>query len=223
MGDKHKVPGSIKEAIEWTEANDPAYIHISFALFQTELSFQQFALLAKGLQTNTHITEVDLQKLGMTDEDVKEFLPVIQLNKTITHLDLGYNKITQAGIILLAGVLTENSTLQEVKLHRQSHEMGALAEDEVIKIWDKNTHLQRLYATLHNRRCNQANTRGEVRNKEIARRRLEGRDWSELDPASQSEVAKRKHEERLREQEELEKSRAPISEKKFHQLEVLTH
>jgi len=138
---------------------------------------------------------------------------VIKNNKTITILDIGYNNLTGAAILKFAEVLKFNTTLPEVKVHRQANDMGALAEDELSQIWLTNTYLQRLYATLHNRRCNQTNTRGEVRNKEIARRRAEGRDWAELDPATQGEVSQRRAAEREAQRLEDEKAKAPIAEK----------
>merc|ERR1712165_129115 len=69
-------------------------------------------------------------------------------------------------------------------------DMGGAVENKVADIWKTNTTLQRLYITLHDRRCNQANTRGEVRNKDIAKHIKEGKNWDHLDPAKAEEYAK---------------------------------
>lgn len=204
----------MKEIIEFVENNEAKYTTLDVS-HHTDLvlSTQQFAAISEGLKTNTNITTCNLQKTGMKDSDAVVFAEALGLNTTITHCDIGYNKIGANGMKALGQALTENKTLIEVKIHRQSVEMGEAAETALVELWKTNITLQRLYATLHDRRCNQANTRGEVRNKSIAACIKQGKSYDHLDPSKAEEYAAQQK--KLREEKAAAEAEAkkPISEK----------
>merc|ERR1712087_232947 len=156
------------------------------------MSSTDYTTLGEALKQNTVVTELKIVNLGMKDADSKIFAEVIQATNTIEKVDLGYNKIGPSGMKLIAEALKDNSSITECKLHRQDKDMGSAVEDVVAKIWETNTTLQRLYITLHDRRCNQANTSGEVRNKSIAACIKAGKNWDHLDPTKVEEQKKKK-------------------------------
>lgn len=176
------------------------------------LSIKQHEEIAKGLETNTHIQTVHLAKQDINNQAAKAYAEAFTVNSTITKLDIGYNKIGGEGMIALAKAFKVNSNLVECKIHRQSVEMGAAAEIAMVELWDTNITLTRLYATLHDRRCNQANTKGEVRNKSIAKCIRENKSYLHLDPNRKEEYKAQKEKE-LRAKEEAERlANAPITE-----------
>ncbi len=67
--------------------------------------------------------------------------------------------------------------------------------------------------TLHDRTCNQRNTRGEIRNKEIAHRIATGKSYEDLDPATKDEWAKKEQARREEEAVSAAKANAPITSK----------
>merc|ERR1712087_311386 len=101
-----------------------------------------------------------------------------------------------------------NSSITECKLHRQDKDMGSAVEDVVAKIWETNTTLQRLYITLHDRRCNQANTSGEVRNKSIAACIKAGKNWDHLDPTKVEEQKEKKRKKRQKKKKKKKKKKS---------------
>jgi len=205
---------SVKGIIEKIAENDEGYTKLDVSHHSgLVLSGKQFDAFSEGLKTNSFVTEVSLVNTGMKDAAAVQFAEALKVNTTITKLDLGYNKLGPKGIQALSAGFMENNTLTEIKIHRQDKDMGTAVEDELVKIWDENTTLQRLYCTLHDRRCNQANTRGEVRNKEIAACIAKGKNWDHLNPAMAEEQKALQEAERKKKAEEEAELKKPISAK----------
>lgn len=204
---------SFKEIVELVKNNDDSLTTLDTSSFNGTVNGGQVQELFAALKDNTVVTSCKMEKLGFGDPEAIVLAETLEANSCITSLDIGYNKIGGVGMKAYAKAMLSNSTLVECKLHRQEKEMGTAAENEIVAIWDTNTTLTRQYVTLHDRRCNQANTRGEVRNKTIAALKTAGKDWSHLDPSKAEENRIKKEAERKKRQEEEAAKNAPITEK----------
>lgn len=204
---------SLNSVVELLAENNASLKKVAFGDYGLELSSKQCDEIVAALTNNTNCTEIDLSNCGIDTENGAKFAGVVAANKTLKKLDLGYNKIDGDAIAELCGAIATNCTLEEVKIHRQAKDYGSSNEAKIATLWEKNTTLTRLYATMHDRRCNQTNTAGEVSNKEIARRKESGKDWMDLDPARREEWSKAQSIKRKAEEEEKAKANAPISEK----------
>jgi len=205
----------VKQIIENITKNKETYTKIDLSHLGStfELGKGQADSIASALMKNTHVAEVNLASMGIADSCALIFGEVLKVNSTITYLDLGYNKISGKGMCALADGFAENTALTECKLHRQADDMGTKSEDYVVKFWEKNTTLTRLYITLHDRRCNQANTAAEVRNKSIAKLVKAGKSWDHLDPAKAEENKEKLAAEQKAKQDAEKEKNKPISEK----------
>jgi len=204
--------GASKSSIfEAVKSNDESMTLVDVG--HLTMSSTDYTTLGEALKQNTVVTELKIVNLGMKDADSKIFAEVIQATNTLEKVDLGYNKIGPSGMKLIAEALKDNSSITECKLHRQDKDMGSAVEDVVAKIWETNTTLQRLYITLHDRRCNQANTAGEVRNKSIAACIKAGKNWDHLDPTKQEEQKEKRRQAAEEKKKAEELARKPISEK----------
>jgi hypothetical protein len=172
---------------------------------------KQHLALAAAVANNTHLRTVNLERTDVTTAAAVIWGESLKTNNSITHLDLGYNKIGPPGIIAIGEGLAVNTKMDIIKLHRQNVDYGQAAEDVLAKLYETNTTLQRCYATLHSRSASQANTRGETRNKVIAGRKKEGKDWMDLDPARRDEYAALKRAERKAAEEKAAAANAPIT------------
>jgi len=181
--------------------------------YDVDLDSKDMTAICEALQANTSCEEVVIANTGVQDSGAIQFAAVLEKNTTMTKLDLGYNKITAVGVEALALALANNTSVLEVKLHRQEKDMGPAAEEKLCVLWETNVTLTRLYATLHSRKFNGDNTRGEVRNKEIMRRKEAGRDWLDLDPARKEEFLVQQTAARKKAEEEAALTNAPISAK----------
>lgn len=204
---------SIKDIVDMLKNNESSYKKLDIKSVGVEPNDSQWTDIMEALGSNTVVTTIVADNTGMNDAACILLAKVLETNTTITNCDIGYNKINGPGISALGAALTINSTVTECKIHRQEKDCGPKVEAELVKLWDKNTTLSRLYATLHDRTCNGTNTKGETRNKTITKRKSEGKDWMDLDPNRKEEYAKLQAEQRAKEQEELAAANAPISEK----------
>jgi len=202
---------SLAQKIEAIKANDASIIDLNLA--NDVIGDANHIALIDALSTNTHVKKVSLEKTGMTDDVGVLWGPLIASTETIEDLDLGYNKICGPGMVAIGEGLVKNKSISCIKLHRQDKDMGSACEDSFVVFWTVNTTLGRCYVTLHDRTCNQKNTRGEIRNKEIAGRIASGRTYEDLDPATCAEWAKNQKELREKEAEAAAAANAPITEK----------
>lgn len=177
------------------------------------LKYHHVEEICEALQGNTSCEELILQNCGVGNESAKLIAEILKTNTTMKKIDLGYNNIDGDGVAAMAAALTVNATLTEVKLHRQEGDMGPKMEEELTAVWHTNITLTRLYCTLHSRKFNGDNTRGEIRNKEISRRKEAGRDWLDLDPARVDEYRAQQEAKRTEEAEAAAAANAPISAK----------
>lgn len=201
---------SIKARIELLATNSP--VLVKFDISKEDLPDSTVAEVCQALLTNTNCKEVVLDGIGLKLDNALDIAKAIGRN-TIHKLDLGYNRIPAEGIIAIGRAMATNTSIVELKIHRQESDYGTPAEEELVKLWQTNTTLIRLYATLHSRTCASVNTRAEVRNMEIKKRKEAGKDWLDLDPQRVEEYKAQQEEIRLKKETELAAARAPISAK----------
>lgn len=201
---------SIKARIELLATNSP--ILVRFDISKEDLPDSVVVEVCQALQTNSNCKEVILDGIGLKLDNAQDIARAIG-NNTIQKLDLGYNRIPAEGIVAIGRAMAMNTSITELKLHRQESDYGTLAEEELVKLWLTNTTLTRLYATLHSRTCATVNTRAEVRNMEIKKRKEAGKDWMELDPQRVEEYKAVQEELRLKKEAELAAANAPIAAK----------
>jgi hypothetical protein len=201
---------SIKARIELLSTNSPVLVR--FDISKEDLPDSVVTEVCQALQTNTICKEVILDGIGLKLDNALDIARAIGRN-VIQKLDLGYNRIPAEGIVAIGRAMATNTSITELKLHRQESDYGLSAEDELVKLWLTNTTLIRLYATLHSRTCATVNTRAEVRNMEIKKRKEAGKDWMDLDPQRVEEYKLQQEELRLKKEAEFAAANAPISAK----------
>lgn len=204
--------GNFLQTAEALEAKDDKTVVLDMTHLKA-LSPDQMTRLAAAIIAHQSITEINLEKLEICNKGAIAMAGVIKDNPRIEKMDLGYNKIKADGMIAIGEALATNTSITEMKLHRQETDMGSECESKFIKMWDTNITLTRLYITLHDPKCNNTNTKAEVRNKDIARLKGKGESYRHLDPATAGEYAKEQEELRKKQKEDEEKANAPISEK----------
>jgi len=202
---------SVTERIDLFVANSPTITR--FDISKEDLPAYLTESVCRALITNTFCSEVVLDGVGLALSHALDIAEAIQSNKTITKLDVGYNRIPPEGIIAIGRSMARNTTITELKIHRQESDYGVAAEEELVKLWQTNTTLTRLYATLHNRTSAGVNTKAEVRNMEIKRRREAGKDWMDLDPMRVEEYKTQQEEARRHEENAVALANTPINEK----------
>ena len=117
MGRKLKA----SDVIALVEANDPGTTSVDLSgstIFQMK-HIEYARRLASALPTNCYLTELKLNKCGITDGDTLALAHALAENTTLLSLSLEGNSVHDAGGIALAEALEVNSTLREINLFGQ--------------------------------------------------------------------------------------------------------
>jgi len=133
------------------------------------VSPQKLLELAKALESNTHVTRVDISSTSSTNLVGVAFSQLLTKNNTIQVLDLSHNKIDADTYETLSKALENNTGLIELNLFGNK-EPGSKALQFFIESFRKNITLRDIKWRLNSRQSFSIN-KSLTRNKEIERRK----------------------------------------------------
>jgi hypothetical protein len=99
---------------------------------------------AESFATNTHVKIVKLNSCGIDDEFAITLADSLKRNKAIKRIFLEGNTISGVGITALFKALAENSSIEEMRLHKQSKTMNTSEEQLLAEILQPNTTITKL-------------------------------------------------------------------------------
>ena len=76
-------------------------------------------IIFEGLLANTTLTNLNLSKIGLTTTDLDTaqcLTKILQVNKSLTHLDLSFNNLSDSGGLCIFEGLQHNTTLTSINL-----------------------------------------------------------------------------------------------------------
>jgi Ran GTPase-activating protein (RanGAP) involved in mRNA processing and transport len=118
-----------------------------FKMAKTTMGSTALAALADALQTKTlTLVEVNLVRCCITRRGATLIAKALMNNKSLTILDLSFNRIGDEGVAVLADALAINTTLAE--LHLQSVGMSSSGLAAIAEALKTNTSLQKLVMRL---------------------------------------------------------------------------
>lgn len=175
-----------REVIAKVERNDPALTKVdlsSNATFQMK-SLEYCTSLAAAMAGNTNVKEIVLKDCCITDQDVKALSVMLTTNGTLELLNLEGNKIGSDGAICLADALASNQSLRDLFLLGQEKKaFGETCLEAWLKCLQDNIVIQSIKWRLDSRKSFALN-QFLTRNKEIARRKRDNKDFGDLLPKS---------------------------------------
>jgi hypothetical protein len=178
---------SASKAVEYLKANAADFTSLDLSGSFT-LTPEQACAIAEALEVNTHVTELHLRSVRLTNVFAAAAAKMLRVNHTLRLLDLEDNKIDSDGIEEIGAALAENRGLIEMTLLK-NREPGEKALSVLIRSFDSNTTLQRINWRLTSRQSF-ALTKLLSRNVEILRRKEAGLDYSDIDPIARREKDK---------------------------------
>jgi len=99
---------------------------------------------ARSFATNTHVKIVNLNSCGIDDDFTMAFAISLKRNCTIKRVLLEDNSISGIGITALFKALAENSSIEEMRLHKQSKTMNTSEEHMLADILQPNNTIIKL-------------------------------------------------------------------------------
>ena len=126
--------------------NDPTIQEVSMVGNKRFLTLtpEEKVKAARSLGDNTHVTTVNLNACGIDDEFVRELAMSLQRSNTIERLYLEGNDISGEGITSLFEALAKNTSLEELRLHKQSKLLNTSDEHLLADILEPNTTITKL-------------------------------------------------------------------------------
>ena len=114
----------------------------NFTLLECSTNKGIYHELAKMLQANTALKELDLSRNEIGDEGARELAKMLQANTALKELDLSGNRIEDEGACELAKMLQANTALKELDL--SGNGIGDEGACELAKMLQANTALKEL-------------------------------------------------------------------------------
>ncbi len=147
-----KVTGKIRERndvekfFDKIAENDPSVNEVSLVgnkRFLT-LTSEEKKKAASSFATNTNVKKLNLNSCGIDDEFAIALALALKQNSGITRVLLEGNSISGVGITALFEALAENSSIEEMRLHKQSKTLNTSEEHSLADILLPNTTLTKV-------------------------------------------------------------------------------
>lgn len=175
-----------KDVIAKVAANDASLTKVDLsgnATFQMKAN-EYCTSLARALEQNTYVKELKLDRCNITDVDAIALSGFLSTNSSLEVLSLEGNKIGSDGSVALAMNLKPNETLTDLLLLGQENtKWGETCLEGWLETLENNTTILNIKWRLESRKSFAIN-KFLTRNKEILRRKKEGRDFSTLLPTA---------------------------------------
>jgi len=108
------------------------------------LTYEEKNKAANAFARNTNVKTIKFNSCGIDDEFAINLSNSLKRNTTITKVSLEGNSLSGAGITALFKALAENSTIEELKLHKQSKVMNTSEEHTLANILQPNMSVMKL-------------------------------------------------------------------------------
>lgn len=89
---------------------------VKFTIYNTNLLESEAELLARALEVNTKIEDLEISCNCLTSKGMVKIIKALQKNNTLTKLNFNCNKVNSEGAIILGDILRKNKRLSSINL-----------------------------------------------------------------------------------------------------------
>ncbi|XP_062914224.1 leiomodin-2-like [Mobula hypostoma] len=133
----------VEDALESIKNNDAEKTEINLNNIEN-ISTATFKLIAEALKQNTVVKLLSLANTHADDQAACALADMLQVNRTITNLNIDSNYITGKGILAIIRAIQHNGILTELRFHNQRHICGGQVEMEIANLLKENATLMKL-------------------------------------------------------------------------------
>ncbi|XP_048448987.1 leiomodin-2 isoform X2 [Rhincodon typus] len=133
----------IDDTLESIKNNDSEKTEINLNNIEN-ISIATFTLMAEALKYNTVVKILSLANTHADDHVACALADMLQVNRSITNLNIDSNYITGKGILAIIRAIQYNNVLAELRFHNQRHICGGQVEMEIAKLLKDNETLMKL-------------------------------------------------------------------------------
>ena len=138
----HSITGTITEIL--AEYLKQSHVIGELSIVQGDFQLGELIYLAEALETNSHLTKLQLQYMNLqnTPENVLFVKKVLEVNKSLTHIDLSMNcKFLKSGYDSIFQSLLHNETLVHLNLSNTGITAIPPVLGEILQVNKSLTHL----------------------------------------------------------------------------------
>ncbi|XP_078272638.1 leiomodin-2-like [Rhinoraja longicauda] len=133
----------VEDALESIQNNDADKTEINLNNVEN-IKTETFKQIAEALKHNTVVKNVSLANTHVDDRVACALAEMLQVNRTITNLNMDSNFITGKGILAVIKAIQHNGILAELRFHNQRHICGGQVEMQIANLLKENTTLMKL-------------------------------------------------------------------------------
>ncbi|XP_067855920.1 leiomodin-2-like [Heptranchias perlo] len=133
----------IEDTLDSIKNNDSEKTEINLNNIEN-INTATFILFAEALKYNTVVKILSLANTHADDRVACALADMLQINRSITNLNIDTNFITGKGILAIIRAIQHNGILTELRFHNQRHICGGQVEMEIAKLLKENTTLMKL-------------------------------------------------------------------------------
>ncbi|XP_043565077.1 leiomodin-2-like [Chiloscyllium plagiosum] len=133
----------IDDILESIKNNDPEKTEINLNNIEN-ISVATFTLIAEALKYNTVVKILSLANTHADDHVACALADMLQVNRSITNLNIDSNYISGKGILAIIRAIQYNNVLTELRFHNQRHICGGQVEMEIANLLKNNENLMKL-------------------------------------------------------------------------------
>ncbi|XP_041071618.1 leiomodin-2-like [Carcharodon carcharias] len=133
----------IEDTLDSIKNNDSEKTEINLNNIEN-ISIATFTLIAEALKYNTVVKVLSLANTHADDHVACALADMLQVNRSITNLNIDSNYITGKGILAIIRAIQYNGILTELRFHNQRHICGGQVEMEIAKLLKENATLMKL-------------------------------------------------------------------------------
>lgn len=169
---KERKRNEMEKFFDSIAANDESITEVSISadIKYTGLSDKEKVKSAKAFATNSHVTKVTMNALGLSDDFATALGEALESNETIEQLIVEGNAFTGAGFKGLFAGLGKNSSVLELRAKHQTKKMTSPDEQALPALLEPNPSITKISLDLRNSAVTMQLDKVGNRNREVKRR-----------------------------------------------------
>ncbi|XP_030043717.1 tropomodulin-4 [Microcaecilia unicolor] len=131
--DEPPNPTNVEETLQKIKNNDKDLVEVNLNNIK-DIPIPTLKEICEAMKTNTHVQKLSLVATRSNDPVAHAAAGMLKENKTLQSLNIESNFITSAGMMNILRAMKQNSSLTELKVDNQRHNLGDSVEMEMAQM-----------------------------------------------------------------------------------------
>ncbi|XP_051901867.1 tropomodulin-4 [Pristis pectinata] len=132
----------VADTLKRVKSNDRDLVEVNLNNIQ-DIPIPTLKELADAMKHNSHVRSLSLVATRSNDPVAHALAEMLEVNTTLKSLNVESNFISGAGMVAIMKAMKNNSSVTELKIDNQRHQLGDAAEMEIASMLEQNTNIVR--------------------------------------------------------------------------------